>query len=84
MSTTEAASTTEVTSWAIDIAPVGPIYPFVGSEGLLFILGLIFWVAFHIVQLRRENKSYDDAETELEKPGALDLAMKERKMAGDE
>lgn len=77
-------STTEVTTWATDIAQTGPIYPFVGSESLLVLLGLIFWIAFHIIQIRAENKSYDEADAELKKPGALDLAMKERKMAGDE
>ena len=28
-------ATTMVESWAVDLATIGPIYPWVGSEGLL-------------------------------------------------
>ena len=32
-------ATTMVESWAVDLATIGPIYPWVGSEGLLVVLG---------------------------------------------
>ena len=49
-------STTIVETWATDISKVGPIYPFVGTEVLWFIAGLIFWVWFHVAQFRIEDK----------------------------
>ncbi len=48
-------STTIVESWATDISQLGPIYPFVDSEVLLWILGLVFWLGFHILQMRQES-----------------------------
>lgn len=53
-------STTIVTSWATDIAQLGPIYPFVGTEILMYILGLIFWISFHVIQLRKENQAFKE------------------------
>lgn len=43
------------TDWAGTIADIGPIYPFVGTEFLLVLAGLAFWVAWHIAQLRSES-----------------------------
>lgn len=48
-------STNGMTSWAVDLKDVGAIYPFQGSEVLLVILGLAFWIGWHIWQVRHEN-----------------------------
>ena len=40
--------------WAGTIAEIGPVYPFVGSEAILVIVGVVFWVAWHVVQMRQE------------------------------
>ncbi len=43
-----------VENWVnVDVA--GPIYPFVGAEPLFVVLGLAFWIGWHIVQLREES-----------------------------
>lgn len=47
-------STNGMTSWAVDLKDVGAIYPFQGSEVLLVILGLAFWIGWHILQMRNE------------------------------
>jgi hypothetical protein len=47
-------STNGMTSWAVDLKDVGAIYPFQGSEVLLVILGLAFWVGWHVLQMRNE------------------------------
>jgi len=53
-------STTLVTTWqGADLAQVGPIYPMVGSEFVLFIIGLIFWIGFHLKQIAIENREMD-------------------------
>lgn len=49
-----------VTSWSGNIADLGAIYPMVGSEGVLFIIGLATWIVWHIIQSRIENKTYED------------------------
>jgi len=50
-------STTMVETWVgADLAQIGPIYPMVGSEFVLWILGLIFWLGFHFKQASIENK----------------------------
>ena len=38
-----------------DLANVGAIYPFQGTEVLLVIVGLAFWVGWHILQTRQES-----------------------------
>ena len=49
-----------VTSWTGNIADIGPIYPMVGTEGLLVIIGLATWIVWHIIQTKMENKTYED------------------------
>ncbi len=53
-------STTIVETWSgVDINTLGPIYPMVGSEFILFIIGLIFWIGFHFVQAGIEKRVVD-------------------------
>ncbi len=58
-------STNGMTSWAVDLANVTAIYPFQGSEFLLYILGLAFWILWHVMQWRQESG-------ELERDSAAD------------
>ena len=57
-------STTIVDTWSgTDLTQVGPIYPFVGSEFILWIVGLAFWIWFHVSQIRIEDRELEaDAE----------------------
>ena len=41
-------STTGIENWALDLKDVAQIYPFQGSEGILFIIGLVTWIGWHI------------------------------------
>ena len=47
-------STNGMTSWAVDLKDVGAIYPFQGSEVLMAIIGIAFWLIWHFVQMRQE------------------------------
>jgi hypothetical protein len=47
-------STGLVDNW-LNIDTFGAIYPFVGSEGFLTILGLIFWFGWHVWQHQKES-----------------------------
>ena len=40
-------STGDVERWSGTIADIGLIYPFVGIEGLLVIVALVLWIAWH-------------------------------------
>ena len=53
-------NTGDVESWSGTIADIGPIYPFVGTEGLLVIGALVCWIAWHVVQAARESKAWDE------------------------
>lgn len=54
-------STNGYENWAIDLGEVGAIYPFQGGEVILVILGLVFWIAWHVIQFRQEKEdiAYD-------------------------
>lgn len=56
---TAAINTGMVESWAGNIADVGPIYPFVGTEVLWWIIGLVLWIAWHVWQTRHETKTHE-------------------------
>ena len=53
-------STTGIESWAVDLKDVGAIYPFQGLEGLFVIVGVVLWIGWHVLQMRAENKDYED------------------------
>ena len=68
-------STGNVANWDGNILDIGPIYPFVGWEGFMVVLCLIFWVAWHILQIRMENKQLDDEANNLKRGGGLKKAL---------
>lgn len=41
-------STTGITTWAVDLADVGPVYPLQGSETILVIVGVVCWLGWHV------------------------------------
>ena len=53
-------STGAIETWAVNMAELGPLYPWPGSEYVLWIIGMVLWVAFHIIQTRRENRDYEE------------------------
>ena len=65
-------STTIVESWSgADLSQLGPIYPMVGSEVILWIIGLAFWIGFHILQVRIEKKELEEDEAAARSPERL-------------
>lgn len=69
-------STTIVETWATDISVLGPIYPFVGSEFLLWIIGLVFWIGFHILQSRIESRQFEEEAAKLRDKAKMAEVMK--------
>jgi len=48
-------STNGMENWAVDLKDVGAIYPFQGAEVLMVILGVVFWIGWHVIQTRQES-----------------------------
>jgi hypothetical protein len=48
-------STNGMESWAVDLKDVGAIYPFQGAEVVMVIIGLVFWIGWHVLQTRQES-----------------------------
>jgi len=69
-----------VDSWAVELAGVGPIYPFVGTEWLWLIVCVAFWVFWHFWQGRHENDTYAADMKRLDTPEKLAQAMREQKL----
>ena len=62
-------STTMIETWATDLAAIGPIYPFVGSEGLMVVLLFAAWIGWHVWQLRAEKREEEETLEKLRKNG---------------
>ena len=60
-----------VESWGGTIADIGPIYPMVGAEGLLVVIGVALWIVWHVIQAKRENRDYEDQIRKYGSPESL-------------
>jgi protein-S-isoprenylcysteine O-methyltransferase Ste14 len=49
-----------MTSWAVDLKDVGAIYPFQGTEVVMVIIGVVFWIGFHVYQMRQEAREIEE------------------------
>jgi hypothetical protein len=54
-------STIGYSDWAVDLANVGAIYPFQGWEVAMTVVGVAFWLGWHIIQVRRESAHLEKA-----------------------
>lgn len=59
-------STTPIDTWAVDLADVTTIYPFVGFEGAMAAFAIVLWIGWHVWQVKHENATYAD---EIQKYG---------------
>jgi len=62
-------------NWDGDLTAVGPLYPFVGSEMVLVLIALVFWIVWHIMQIRMESRQYDDEVRALRQGDTLQRAL---------
>ena len=60
-----------VESWGGTITDIGPVYPMVGTEGLLVIIGVVLWIVWHVIQAKRENRDYEDQIRKYGSPESL-------------
>jgi uncharacterized membrane protein len=65
-------STTPIETWAgADLSQIGPIYPMVGTEFILVVIGVVFWLAFHVLQAGIERKELQADEAAAKSPERL-------------
>ena len=55
-------STIGYQQWAVDLAQVSSIYPFQGSEIVMTIIGVVFWLGWHKIQFKKENQQKNGAD----------------------
>jgi hypothetical protein len=68
-------STGNFENWDGNMLDLGPIYPFVGSEGIMVIIAVVFWIGWHIMQIRMENRTHDETAARLRQAGNLQKAV---------
>ncbi len=55
-------ATGQIESWGGAMTDIGPLYPFVGTEMALWIVGMALWLIWHIWQGRFESSTYAEDE----------------------
>ncbi|MFZ2508904.1 MAG: hypothetical protein WAW79_10595 [Steroidobacteraceae bacterium] len=53
-------STGIFSDWGGAMMDLGPLYPLVGWETVMVILLAVFWVGWHVVQIRGENRQWEE------------------------
>ena len=65
-------STTAVETWAgADPSQTGPIYPVVGGAFIQVVIGVAFWIGFHVLQYRIESQEMADDDAAARSPERL-------------
>ena len=70
--------TTGIESWNVDLMMIGPMYPFVGSETLLAIVGIVSWIVWHVLQARVEKQEIEQELAEHARPEDVVRAVEEQ------
>jgi hypothetical protein len=61
-------STGLVDNW-LNVDTFGAIYPFVGTEMMLAIVGIVFWIGWHIIQIKKEAREFREDIENINKQG---------------
>ncbi len=68
-------TTGNFTDWSGNLLDLGPLYPFVGWEGLMVLVLFVAWIGWHILQIRAENRQLHDEAQLLRQGGNLAKAV---------
>ena len=49
-----------IESWAVDMADVGAVYPFQGTEFILVVVAYAAWIVWHVWQMGGEQRQHKD------------------------
>ena len=64
-------------TWAVDLANVGAIYPWQGTELIMVIVAVAAWILWHIVQLREEKEEFAKDISEYGSKESIKKALEE-------
>ena len=64
-----------ITTWSGTIADIGPMYPFVGDEKVMVVGIFVFWIVWHILQIRAEQREFEEDLERLRKGDAIKQAL---------
>ncbi len=68
-------STTPIETWAVDLADVTVIYPWVGTEVAMVWGAIVLWIIWHIWQVRHQNAEYEEQIAKYGDPETLRKAI---------
>ena len=69
-------STGLVDNW-LNVDTFGAIYPFVGTEGFLAIVGIALWIGWHIWQIKDESREFQQDLDNIRKQGGPGAVLDE-------
>ena len=69
-------STGLVENW-LDVDKFGAIYPFVGTEGFLAIVGIACWIGWHVWQIKSESTEFNEDLENIRKQGGPGAVLDE-------
>jgi hypothetical protein len=68
-------NTGSFSDWGGAMFDLGPLYPFVGWERAMVIALAVFWIVWHVLQIRAENRQLDQEARKLREGDNLQRAM---------
>ena len=67
-------ATGPVDNW-VNIDTFGAIYPFVGTEMMLAIVGFAFWIIWHIWQFKAESREFKEDVEKIKQRGGVGAVL---------
>ena len=68
-------ATTSIDTWAVDLADVTLIYPWVGTEKIMVVVAIVLWICWHVWQVRHENAVYEEERQKYGNAETIDQAL---------
>ena len=68
-------NTAPFSDWSGSMLDLGPLYPFVGWETAMVVVLTIFWIGWHVVQIRGENRELERQARKLREGDNLQKAV---------
>ena len=69
-----------VSNWDGNLFDIGPIYPFVGWEVPMVILGFVFWIGWQYMQMRMEGRQLNQEARKLRQSGDLQKLLQAERL----
>ena len=73
-------STGNFDNWDGNVLDLGPLYPFVGFEGLMVVVLVVLWAAWHIAQMVGEGRDLENRVRQLRQSGELQKAVESERV----